>query len=156
MAQLNDAEAVIKEEAAEVTEPVSEPVPKEAAEAAPEPKQNRKAKFTDGMELQDYLFLGAIVAAVIAFLFVLISQAALNGQGYYQLQLPWMKEAIKFEFMTAALAGWIAGGFGLVSLGCGIGRNIIRRKNRNTINILPGIVMVVLAAICLLAVRFAK
>ena len=127
-----------------------------SAEETEQDGSKKKRKLSDGMDLQDFFWIGVIVAAVIAFIFVLISQSAINGPGYYQFQAFGMKQPIKFEWLTSSLAGWIAGGFGVVSLGCGIGRNILKKKNKSTINILPGIVMVVLAVICLLAIRFAK
>ncbi|MBP5231730.1 MAG: hypothetical protein ILO68_08360 [Clostridia bacterium] len=165
MKEMEDAVKTEATEAAEAAETAAateeaaqaeESIPQEPeAENVPEEKP-AKRKATDGMELQDYLWIGVIVAAVIAFLFVLISQSALNAQGFYQFQAFGMKQPIKFEWLTASLAGWIAGGFGVLSLGCGVGRNILKKKNRSTINIIPGIAMTVLAAICLLAIRFKK
>ena len=128
----NEAEAAVEE-----TEPVKE-----------------KRKFGQGMELQDWLRVVMIITAIISFIFVLLSQSALNGKGFYQLQIFGMKKPVDFEFLTASLAGWIAGGFGLVSLGSGLGINFIRKKNGSTINILPGITMLVLSVICLLAEHF--
>lgn len=125
----------------------------EAAVAETEPVKEKR-KFGQGMELQDWLRVVMIIAAIISFIFILLSQSALNGKGFYQFQAFGMKKSIDFEFLTASLAGWIAGGFALVSFGSGLGINIIRKKNRSTVNILPGITMIVLSVICLLAEHF--
>ena len=125
----------------------------EAAVEETEPVKGKR-KFGQGMELQDWLRVVMIITAIISFIFVLLSQSALNGKGFYQLQVFGMKKPVDFEFLTASLAGWIAGGFGLVSLGSGLGINFIRKKNGSTINILPGITMLVLSVICLLAEHF--
>ena len=125
----------------------------EAEEQKTEAKEKRK--FGQGMELQDWLRVAMIIAAAFAFVFVLLSQSALNGKGFYQLQIFGMKKPVDFEWLTTALAGWIALGFGVVSFGSGLTINIMRKKNGSTVNILPGITMIVLAVICLLANRFA-
>lgn len=137
-----EAEVLVNEETAAAEEQTSE--------------VKEKRKFGQGMELQDWLRVVMIIAAVISFIFVLLSQAALNGKGFYQFQAFGMKKPVDFEFLTTALAGWIAGGFAVVSLGSGIGINIIRKKNGSTINIIPGVAMLVLSVICLLADHFAS
>lgn len=144
-------EAVAEAEAAEAAAGTTDEEP-----SAPESEPNVKKARGGNLELIDILWIVAIVCAVVAFVFVLLSQSALNGPGYYQFQAFGMKQPVKFEFLTTALAGWIALGLGVVSLGCGIWKNILKKRNRSTVNILPGIVMVVLSVICLLAAHFAK
>lgn len=123
-------------------------VVEEAVETKPVKKQR------DKYELHEILWIVAIIAAVVSFLFVLISQNALNGAGYYAFQKFGMEKPLKFQWLTASLASYIAGGAAIISLGTGIARNFLR-KNKTVMSYLPGIVVTILSAIAFAAAYLA-
>lgn len=140
---------------------------KNAAEAieqtAPEtPSRKQKSGRGDIRDMHSLFFTIGIILGAVSILFTIIAKNGINGAGYLSFT-PFESirkfftdkpvNPIKVTFLTSALSAWIAGGLAVLSVGCGVTRNILKKQN-SLIGYLIGLVALILAALALLAVRY--
>ena len=130
---------------------------------APE-RSAKKQKNGSGdiRDMHSLFFVIGIVLGVISILFTIIAKNGINGAGYFaftpfegirKLFTDKPINPIKVTFLTSSLSAWIAGGLAVLSVGCGVTRNILKKQN-SLIGYLIGLVALILAALALLAVRY--
>ena len=137
-------------------------------------KKEKKVKNKDPKELHSIMFLLAWVIGIVGIIFVLLAQNALNNddEGFVSLSYHWFDEVLvdrknqifetqwtemfwDIEFLTSALCSYIAMGLGLISTGCGIARNILK-KDKKLVSYVCGVAVLVLGAFAFLADYYAN
>lgn len=132
--------------------PAEEAVIEQGAPDAPVKKQ--KKERGDARDLHGIFFTAALVLAAVSILFVVIAKNAINGSGYFSIKpFDSMKKPISIPFLTSSLCSWVSAGLAVVSVGCGLIRNFLKKQNI-LISYLIGLVALILAGIALLAVRY--
>lgn len=133
----------------------AEAVGSEAVEQTAPEKPSKKHKNSQGSirDMHSLFFVIGIILGVISILFTIIAKNGINGSGYFSIQPFGIKKAISLTFLTSSLSAWIAGILGVLSVGCGLTRNILKKQN-SLIGYLVGLVALILAALALLAVRY--
>lgn len=133
----------------------AEAVGSEAVEqTAPEaPARKQKKEQGSIRDKHNLFFVTGIVLGVISILFTIIAKNGINGSGYFSIQPFGIKKAIAVTFLTSSLSAWIAAGLGVLSVGCGLFRNFLKKQNA-LIGYLIGLVALILALLALLAVRY--
>lgn len=138
----------------------AEPILEEAAtEVIADNNAVSKKKEKDHWELHDYMWLISLITGVIAILFVLLAKKAVNDEKNdfvtFTFNFPWMAKAaaVKLTALTGKLCAIVAGSFGLISTGCGITRNVLKRQG-NFMSYLLGVAGVVLAVVAFFAAHF--
>ncbi len=104
-------------------------------------------------ELHDLFWTIGLILGIVALVFVLIAKNAINNGGVWTLPKLWMKRPLAIEFMTAKLATVIAGILSILSVGCGVTRNIMKRQNW-LMGYLVGLVALILSVIAWFAVKY--
>ena len=126
------------------------------------PAKNQKKGQGEPRDLHSLFFVIGIVLGAVSILFTIIAKNGINGAGYFTFTpFKTIREfftdkplnPIKVTFLTSALSSWIAGGLAVLSVGCGVTRNILKRQN-SLIGYLVGLVALILAALAVLAVRY--
>ena len=138
-----------------------------AAEAiettAPEkPAKKQKNGSGDIRDMHSLFFAAGIILGAISILFTIIAKNGINGAGYFtftpfegirKLFTDKSINPVKVTFLTSSLSAWIAGVLAVLSVGCGLTRNILKKQN-SLIGYLIGLVALILAVLALLAVRY--
>ncbi len=110
-------------------------------------------KKREKRELHDLFWTIGLILGIVSLVFVLIAKNAINSGGVWTLPKLWMKRPLAIKFMTAKLATVIAGVLSVLSVGCGLTRNIMKRQNW-LMGYLVGLVALVLSAIAWFAVKY--
>ena len=133
----------------------AEAVAPEKVEVAVPEKPAKKQKNGHGSvrDLHSVFFVVGIVLGVVSILFTLIAKNGINDKGYFTIQLFGAKKPLAITFLTSSLTAWIAAGLAVLSIGCGVTRNILKKQN-SLIGYLIGVVAMVLSVLALLAVRY--
>lgn len=145
-----------KKLAAEAVEAAASEAVETAAPEKPAKKQkNGQRSFRD---LHSVFFVAGIVLGAISILFTIIAKNGINDKGYFSfIPFEHFKEKkgnpISFTFLTSSLSAWIAGGLAILSVGCGLLRNFLKKQN-SLIGYLIGVVALVLSGIALLAIKY--
>ncbi len=138
---------------------------------APVVEKKKKAE-KDKKELHSILFAAAWIIAVVALLFVLLGQNAMNNKdGYASLSYHWFEEvtnrktgevttewteqALDIPFLTTSLCSIVALALGFISTVVGLARNYIK-KDKKLLSYLPGVITLVLAMMCYLSTVFTN
>ena len=136
----------------------------DAVETAVSEKPAKKQKNGRGdiRDMHSLFFVIGIVLGAVSILFTIIAKNGINGDGYFtftpfktirELFTDKSVSPIKVTWLTSSLSSWIAGGLAVLSVGCGVTRNILKKQN-SLIGYLIGLVALILAALALLAVRY--
>lgn len=151
----------------------AEAVAEETKVILPEENKPKKAKAPkDKKELHSIFFAAAWIIAVVALLFALLGQNAMNTKdGYASLSYHWFEEVTnrktgevttewtEQEFvipvLTTAFYALVSLGLALVSTGLGVTSNILK-KDKKVLTYLPGVVVSVLAMMCFLSTVFTN
>lgn len=151
----------------------AEAVAEETKVILPEESKPKKVKAPkDKKELHSLFFAAAWIIAVVALLFALLGQNAMNTKdGYASLSYHWFEEVTnrktgevttewtEQEFaipvLTTAFYALVSLGLGLVSTGLGVTSNILK-KDKKVLTYLPGVVVSVLAMMCFLSTVFTN
>ncbi len=151
----------------------AEAVAEETKVILPEENKPKKVKAPkDKKELHSIFFAAAWIIAVVALLFALLGQNAMNTKdGYASLSYHWFEEVTnrktgevttewtEQEFvipvLTTAFYALVSLGLGLVSTGLGVTSNILK-KDKKVLTYLPGVVVSVLAMMCFLSTVFTN
>lgn len=151
----------------------AEAVAEETKVILPEENKPKKVKAPkDKKELHSIFFAAAWIIAVVALLFALLGQNAMNTKdGYASLSYHWFEEVTnrktgevttewtEQEFvipvLTTAFYALVSLGLGLVSTGLGVTSNILK-KDKKVLTYLPGVVVSVLAMMCYLSTVFTN
>ncbi len=149
----------------------AEAVVKETKVILPEEAKLKKPKAPkDKKELHSVFFAAAWIIAVVALLFALLGQNAMNTKdGFASISYHWFEEVTnrktgevttewtEQEFvipvLTTAFYALVSLGLGLVSTGMGVASNILK-KDKKVLTYLPGVVVSVLAMMCFLSTVF--
>lgn len=133
--------------------PAAEAVVEEIATAEVAVSKKKKGQGS-ARDLHSLFFAAGLILGVISILFALIAKNGINGSGYFSIKpFDSMKKPISLTFLTSSLSSWIAGILAVVSVGCGVTRNILKRQN-SLMGYLIGLVALILAALAILAVRY--
>lgn len=151
----------------------AEAVAEETKVILPEENKPKKVKAPkDKKELHSIFFAAAWIIAVVALLFALLGQNAMNTKdGYASLSYHWFEEVTnrktgevttewtEQEFvipvLTTAFYALVSLGLALVSTGLGVTSNILK-KDKKVLTYLPGVVVSVLAMMCFLSTVFTN
>lgn len=144
----------------------------EQNEAVAPVKEKKKKAEKDKKELHSILFAAAWIIAVVALLFVLLGQNAMNSkEGFASISYHWFEEVTDrktqitstewteqswdLPFLTTSLCSIVGMALGFISTAVGLVRNYIK-KDKKLLSYLPGIVMLLLSLMCYLSTVFAN
>ncbi|MBR4053279.1 MAG: hypothetical protein IKK06_00590 [Clostridia bacterium] len=137
------------------------------------PVEGKKKKADkDKKELHSILFTVAWVVAVVALLFVLLGQNAMNNKDGYtslsyhwfedvtnrktgEVTTEWTEQSLDIPFLTTSLCSIVALALGFISTVVGLVRNYIK-KDKKLLSYLPGVITLVLAMMCYLSTVFTN
>lgn len=128
----------------------SEAVEQTAPEAPARKQKNGQGSIRD---MHSLFFVIGIILGAVSILFTIIAKNGINGNGFFSIQPFGIKKAISLTFLTSSLSAWIAAILAVLSVGCGVMRNFLKKQN-SLIGYLVGLVALILAAIALLAIRY--
>lgn len=137
------------------------------------PVEGKKKKADkDKKELHSILFTVAWIVAVVALLFVLLGQNAMNNKDGYtslsyhwfedvtnrktgEVTTEWTEQSLDIPFLTTSLCSIVALALGFISTVVGLVRNYIK-KDKKLLSYLPGVITLVLAMMCYLSTVFTN
>lgn len=102
-----------------------------------------------GSDLYHKFWLASLILAAVSILLTFIAKNAINGTGYWHVELfksfvkaPKKPLTLELEFLTSLRASVAAMVVGVAGVGCGITRNVLKRQKNMSGYIIPLIALI--------------